>query len=103
MVETSLSKELVTQRAIEHMAAMDYKLVSQTETMLVFEDGKDIKTWLLVLGILFLLLGAILYYILAKTHNITVTVTETDSGRNVQCSTNTQISLLESDSFLSNL
>ena len=44
-----------------------YKLVSKTDAVLVFEDGKDINTAiLLILGILPLpLVGAIIYYLLA--------------------------------------
>ena len=103
MVITSMSKELATQRAIQHLAAKDYKLVSQTEEMLVFEDGKDISTGWLIVGILFLLIGALLYYFLAKRHTITVTITETDSGTKVQCTTNTTKSMMESNSFLSSL
>ena len=103
MVITSLSRELATQRAIQHMAAKDYNLVSKTEEMLVFEDGKDISTGWLIVGILFLLIGAILYYIIAKKHTITVTITEADSGTKVQCATNTTKSMMESNTFLNSL
>lgn len=103
MVITSLSKELATQRAIQHMAAKEYKLVSQTEEMLVFEDGKNISTGWLILGILFLFIGAIIYYLIAKKHTITVMITETDIGTKVQCTTNTTKSLMESNIFINSL
>ena len=57
MIITNLSPEEVSEKAIQHMAGKDYKLVSRSEGMLVFEDGKELKTWLLILGILFLFIG----------------------------------------------
>ena len=103
LVTTPLSKEIVTQRAVQHMSAKEYYLISKTETTLVFEDGKDIDNVLLFLGILFFLIGALLYYFLAKRHTITMTINETDSGTNVQCTTNTSKSMLESNTFLESL
>jgi len=82
------------------MAAKDYKLVSRSEGMLVFEDGKDLKTWLLILGILFLFIGAIIYYLMATKHKITLTISETADGTQVQGTTSTQKSMLVSTEFL---
>ena len=103
MARTSLSKEAVTRRAAEHMAANNYKLVSETETIIVFEDGKDTKTWALVLLILFLLVGAIIYYLISKRHTVTVTISEIEGGTDVQCTTNSSKSLLDSNAFLRSL
>jgi len=103
LVTTSLSKELVTQKAIQHMAAKDYNLISQTDDMLVFEDGKNISTGWLILGIFLLLIGAIIYYIMAKRHTITVTLTGIDDGTRVLCATNTTKSMMESNLFLASL
>lgn len=85
------------------MAAKNYKLVSRSENMLVFEDGKDTKTWLLILGILFLLIGAIIYYVMATRHTITVTMSTNADGTQVLTTTNTQKSMLTSTEFLSTL
>lgn len=103
MVITSLSKEIVAEKAIKHMAAKEYKLINKTDTTLVFEDGKDIDTVILILGIIVFLIGAILYYFLSKRHTITIAMSDTDSGTNVQCTTNTSKSMLESTSFLGSL
>lgn len=103
MVITSLSKELVVQKAVQHMTANNYQVISESETMLVFEDGKDIKTSWLVLGVLFFLIGAILYYLLAKKHTITLTINETDSGTEVQSTTNTTEAMRVSNNFLRTL
>jgi len=85
------------------MAAKDYKLVSRSEGMLVFEDGKQINTLLLILGILFLLIGAIIYYLIATKHTITLTISATADGTQVQSTTNTQKSMLISTEFLNSL
>ena len=103
MVITSLSTEEVSQKAIQQMAAQDYKLVSRSEGMLVFEDGKDIKTWLLIVGIFFLLIGAIIYYMIATKHIITLTMSVTAEGTQVQGTTNTQKSMLVYTQFLNSL
>lgn len=103
MVVTNLTPEMVNEKAIQHMAARDYKLVSRSEGMLVFEDGKDLKTWLLILGILFLLIGAIIYYLMATKHTITITISTIADGTQVQSTTNTQKSMLVSSEFLNTL
>ena len=100
MVITTLSPNEVSEKAIQHMAARDYKLVSRSEGMLVFEDGKEINTGLLILGILFLLIGAIIYYLIATKHTITLTISATADGTQVQGTTNTQKSMLDSTELL---
>jgi hypothetical protein len=71
--------------------------------MLVFEDGKDLNTALLVLGILFLLIGAVLYYLLSKRHTVTVTLNETDKGVEVTCGTNSSKAMQVANDFLQSL
>ena len=103
MVITKLSPEEVNEKAMQHMAAKDYKLISRSEGMLVFEDGKDLNTWILILGILFLLIGAIVYYLMATKHKITFVISETADGTQVQGTTSTQKSMLVSTEFLNSL
>jgi len=103
MVTVELSKEDVNERAIQFMASNDYKLISRSDNMLSFEDGKDMKTWLLVLGILFLLIGAIIYYLMSKRHSITITISETSDGTKVTSTTNTQKSMLIANEFINTL
>lgn len=87
---------------MQFMTTNNYNLISQTETTMTFKDGKDINIVLLILGILFLLIGAILYYLLANTHTITVTITETPKGIEVECATNTTEALKTANNYLDN-
>jgi len=107
MVLVALGKDDVSQRAIEFMSNKDYKLISQTESSITFEDGKDFNKWIMILLVLFLLLGAIIYYLLAKRHNVTVTVNRATVrdyvGAQVECSTNSSKSLRDSHDFLRSL
>ncbi len=107
MVVTKLSSDEVIEKAIRHMAMEDYKLVSRSEgrtRALVFEDGKEFKIWLLVLGILFLvIIGGVVYYLMATRHTISITISTTAEGSQVQATTNTQESMLVSTDFLNSL
>jgi len=98
-----LSKESVAQRAVQYMTARGYRLISRTESVLVFEDGKDLNVVILILGILFLLLGAIIYYLVSTKHTITVTISQTDKGTEVQCTTNTTGAMQIANDFLQSL
>jgi hypothetical protein len=100
MVITRLSREDASTKAIQFMASQNYKVVSKSDTTIVFEDGKDFNTGILILGILFLLIGAILYYLLATKHSITITMSDAETGLNVQCTTSTQKSMLTANQFL---
>jgi len=85
------------------MTAKNYTIISQTDTSISFEDGKQINTILLILGILFLLIGAVIYYLLATKHKTTITFNEVPGGVNVETSTNTTQSLRDAQDFLMSL
>ena len=77
--------------------------MSQTDTQIVFEDGRDFKTGWMIIGILFLLIGALLYYFMAKKHTVTIIIGERDSSTNVEVITNTRRSLTDGNAFLTSL
>ena len=100
MVLVTSGKDEVSQKALDFMTTKDYKLISQTESSITFENGRNCSTGILIILIIFLLIGAIIYYFLAKKHTITVTFIEAAGGTNVECSTNTTESLKDSQDFL---
>ncbi len=100
LVQVNLQKDEVHQKAVQFFSGKNYTIISTTESSITFEDGKDISTGLLVLGIFFLLIGAILYYLLAKKHQVTITYSEITNGTNVNCSTNSSKALKHSQDFL---
>ena len=102
MVQSSLSPDEVKTKA-NLFFSKNYKLVSQTDTQFVYENGKDIDAIILIIGVLFLLIGAILYYFLAKTHSVTVIVSERANGSNVEVISTTQKSLTDGNAFLASL
>lgn len=103
MVVTKQTKEQVNQNAIQYMSSKDYKLVSQSENMLTFEDGRDTKGWIMILAILFFLVGAIIYHFMSTKHTITITYTETEDGLSVQTTTTTQKSMQIATEFVNTL
>lgn len=103
MVTTGLAPKEVRKKAMVQLGAGDYSLISQSEDMLVFEGGKDISMGWMILGLLFLLIGAIIYYLLAKNHKIIVNINELETGSNVECISNTSKSRKDADGFLNSL
>jgi len=103
MVQSSQSLSEIKSKANAYFASKEYKLVSQTDSQIVYEGGRDVKTSWLVLGILFLLIGALLYYFTAKKHNVTIIISEREVGTNVEVATNTQQSLTDANAFLASL
>lgn len=103
MVLIALPKEEYSRRAIHFMSSKNYNIISQTETSITFEDGRDYNTIILILGILFLLIGAIIYYLLSKKHTVIMTFSEAPGGVNLESSTNTTRSLKDTQDFLMSL
>ena len=58
----------------------------------MFNGGRDINNTILVITLLFFIVGGVLYYLLSKTHTITVTLMETVNGLNVSLNGNTVLS-----------
>jgi hypothetical protein len=89
---------------MQFFSTKNYQVISTTESSISFEDGKDMSTGLLILDSLFLLIGAILYYLLSKRHMITVTYSELPDGTtSVNCSTNSSKTLKDAQDFLQTL
>jgi hypothetical protein len=103
MVKTNLSPSEVRTKANSYFTSKNYSLVSQTDTQIVYEDGKDVSTLWLILGILFLLIGAIIYYLLAKKHSVTILISGEPPNINVEAISNSKKSLTDGNAFLSSL
>ena len=58
---------------------------------------------MLIVGILFLLIGTLLYYFMANKHTVTVIINEREQGTNVETTTNTRKSLTDANAFLASL
>jgi hypothetical protein len=101
LVITSLSPNEVSEKAIQHMAAKNYKLISGSDNILIFEDGSAIN-WILftIYLFIFLLIGAVIYLLLADKHRLTLTVSATEAGTKVQATTNSNKSRSDSTEFL---
>lgn len=70
---------------------------------MIFNAGKDINNIILVFGTLFFFVGAILYYLLAKTHSISISFIEDSGGIGVQTSASTEKAEIIADEFLDSL
>lgn len=100
MVKTSLSRDQIATRTIKYMAQKNFNLASRSDYQLVFTGGRDINVLFLVFWILFFLVGGILYYLLTKTHSITVSIIETADGTDVQINASTDLSNRVANKFL---
>ena len=92
MVKVSISREEIAKTSTDYLAKNNFILKSRTQNQLVFTGGRDINLVLLVLSFLFLLIGGVLYYLLSKTHTITVSLVETVNGLNVSVNGTTAFS-----------
>jgi hypothetical protein len=54
------------------MAKEGYYIKSKSDNQLIFSGGKDINYTILILSFLILVIGGFLYYLLSKTHTITL-------------------------------
>jgi hypothetical protein len=102
MIQSSLSLPEVKSKAGSFFSP-NYTLVSQTDTQIVFEDGRDIRFGWMLLGLAFLLIGGLFYYFMAKKHTVTIIIGERDVGTNVEVITNTHQSLTDGSAFLTSL
>jgi DNA-directed RNA polymerase subunit RPC12/RpoP len=100
MVKTSLSRDQIATRTIKYMAQKNFNLASRSEYQLVFTGGKDINILFLAFWVLFFIVGGILYYLLTKTHSITVSIIEKADGIDVQTNASTDLSNKIADEFL---
>ena len=92
MVKVSMSREEIGKISTDYLAKKNFILKSRTPNQLVFNGGRDINNTILVLSFLFFIIGGVLYYLLSKTHTITVSLSETDNGLNVSVNGTTALS-----------
>ena len=101
MVKTTKTKQEVISEARTYFG--EYSIVSKTDSVIIFEDGRDFNAMLMILAVLFLFLGAIIYYFMSQKHSIQLTFTESVDGLNVNCLTSTEKALKDSLQFLSTI
>ena len=101
MVKTSRSGEEIREISIEYLTRKKFYLNTNSQNQLVFTDGKEINnTVLILLFLLFFLVGGLLYYLLSKTHTISVNLVETFNGLIVNIDGNTELSRSIAEEFL---
>ena len=87
-----MSREEIGKISTDYLAKKNFILKSRTPNQLVFIGGRDINITILVLSFLFFIIGGVIYYLLSKTHTITVSLSETVNGLNVSVNGTTAFS-----------
>jgi hypothetical protein len=82
------------------MEKKDFYLESKTRDQLVFSDGKDINTAILILSFLMFILGGFLYYLLSRRHMITMNLVNTRQGTHIELYGSTPFSNTVSEEFI---
>ena len=102
-VKTAISRAELIQRITTHFSARGYTILSQSENTVVMQDGKDIDGCLLVFFLLLLAVGALIYYLAARSHQVVVTLEKTDNFIVVNAVGNTLKSQDDASNFLGSL
>lgn len=101
-MKTKLTKDEVAPKAIEYFSARNYNIASQTENSIVFQDGKKINWALfLFLFICVLGLGALVYWIVVKEHQVVLQFKSVDDYLIVTATGNSNKSQSTASEFLS--
>ena len=103
MVRVGFSREELEDISIDYMSRKGYTLKIKNENQLLFTDGKEFNSTLLVLLFLMLLVGGFIYYLLAKTHKISVSISDVSGGLYVSAAGTTQASNVVAVDFLESL
>jgi hypothetical protein len=102
-VKTAISRAELMQRITTHFSARGYTILSQSENTVVVQDGKDIDGCLLVFFLLLLAVGALIYYLAARSRQVVVTLEKTDNFIVVNAVGNTLKSQDDASNFLGSL
>jgi uncharacterized membrane protein YagU involved in acid resistance len=102
-IKTSISRANLVQRISAYFGPTGYSISSQSENTVVLQDGKDMDGCLFVLLIVLLAIGALIYYLAAKSHQIVVTWENRDGLLYVSATGNTYKAQQQASVFLDSL
>jgi hypothetical protein len=103
MIKVNLSREELKKISTNYMSKKGYLVKSISENQIIFTGGKDIDNTILILAFLILLIGGILYYVLSKTHTITINFTDVTTGLQINAVGSTKYSISIAEDFMDNL
>lgn len=103
-MKTSLNKAEIVARVTSYFGAANYTVLTQTESSIVVQNGKDIN-WPLFIFLLICvtLVGGIIYWVVAKTRQVVVNFTPTNDHLEVTATGNTKKAQAEATAFLNSL
>jgi hypothetical protein len=102
-IKTSVTKSNLIQRINTYFGSSNYTISSQSENTVVLQDGKDMDGCLFVLLIVLLAIGALIYYLAAKSNQVIVTWENGDGFLLVTASGNTYKAQGQASTFLDSL
>jgi uncharacterized membrane protein YagU involved in acid resistance len=102
-MKTNLKKTDLISQANARMGASNFTVLTQTESSIVFQGGKDINWFLFVLLLCLVVVGAIIYYVVSKNSQVIVNWSQTNGALEVTASGNTKKAQAVASSFLNSL
>jgi hypothetical protein len=102
-IKTSISRATLIQRINTYFGATNYTILSQSENTVVLQDGKDIDGCLLVFLIFLFAIGALIYYLAAKSHQVVINWENGDDFLTVTATGNTHKAQAQASTFLDSL
>ena len=103
-MKTKIEKADLITRVTSHFSAANYTIQTQTESSIVLQGGKDIN-WPLMILLIFCtgLIGALIYWLVAKTNQVVVNYTASDGYLDIAATGNTNKAQALATSFISSL
>ena len=102
-ITTPISNLDLVQRIKTYFKSTDYTITTQSNNSIVLQGNKDINSVSFALFFLMLGVGAFIYYIAAKTHQVIVIWENGDGFLSVSATGNTDKAQEEASNFLSSL
>ena len=102
-VKTPITKTNLIQRINTYFGSSNYNILSQSENNVILQGGKDIDGCLLVVLLLLLLVGALIYWAMAKAHQVVVNWEYGDGFLTVTATGNTYKAQQLASNFLNSL
>lgn len=103
-MRTKLTKADLISRATTHFGASNYTILTQTESSIIVQDGKDINWPLFIfLLICITLIGAIIYWVVVKTNQIVINFTPVNGYLEVIATGNTTKAQAQALAFMNSL
>jgi len=102
-MKTSLPRNEIFSRALTQFGAAHYNVQSQSETSIILNNGKDINWILFVVFFCLAGIGAIIYWAIAKQHQIAINIMPVDGRFEITGTGNTAKAQQTLNTFLSSL